>query len=71
MTLGYMYTAENGEEVEVIRFTQAEWDFRRQAAFAEAGVTYEELEAQAHRGYFDSMDLHYLWIMNKDRSGDS
>jgi hypothetical protein len=71
MSLGYVYTAENGEEVEVTQFTQAEWDFRRQARLAEAGVTYEELEAQALRGYFDSMDLHMLWIMTRDHSRDS
>lgn len=32
---------------------------------------HEELEAQALRGYFDSMDLHMLWIMTRDHSRDS
>ena len=30
---------------------------------AEAGVTYEELETQARRGYFEPYSLHMLWIM--------
>jgi hypothetical protein len=31
-------------------------------------VTYEEFGAQAQRGYFDSIDLHDVWIMVADRS---
>jgi hypothetical protein len=68
MSLSYPYTGENGETIEVTEFTQAEWEFRDQTRLAAAGVTYEELRSQAHRGYFDSCDLHMLWIM---MGGDS
>lgn len=69
MTLGYLPVPEAGDDgIEFFEFTAAEWELRRQATLASVGVTYEELEAQALRGYFDSMDLHAVWIMVKDCS---
>jgi hypothetical protein len=69
MTLGYLPVLEAGDDgIEFLEFTAAEWELRRQATLASVVVTYEELEAQAQRGYFDSIDLHDVWIMVADRS---
>ena len=69
MTLGYLPAPEADDDgIEFFEFTAAEWKLRTQVTLADAGITYEELEAQALRGYFDSMDLHALWFIIKDTS---
>ncbi|MGD0560301.1 MAG: hypothetical protein ABSA93_35695 [Streptosporangiaceae bacterium] len=69
MTLGYLPVPEADDGIEFFELTAAEWELRRQATLASVGVTYEELEAQALRGYFDSWELQTVWLFVKDRSG--
>jgi hypothetical protein len=62
MSLRQLPSDTSPDDIECIQLTQAEWEYSVQLSLAEAGLTYEELEAQARRGYFEPYSLHALWI---------
>jgi hypothetical protein len=66
MAIKRLPVPEADDGIEFFELTAAEWELSRQATLAALGVTYEELEAQARRGYFDSWDLQTTWLMVKD-----
>jgi hypothetical protein len=53
-------------DVEVIEWSAEEWEAARQRALAGVGLTYEELEAQAKRRRFSSLQARKVWLLVRE-----
>lgn len=50
------------DEVEVFEVSRDEYDHAVKAALQDVGLTYRQLERQAHRGQFSSLRARKLWL---------